>query len=357
MKTFRMKIQHFCILIILVFGVDLFGQEGIVWENRDMLNCDIISYDKDSITFKLPDNDELKTISTKDIKYIYIVGKNNRRKRVEYIIEKDRTTILIPGTTKSYQQSIVWENRDMLNCDIISYDKDSIVFKLPINNELQTISTKDIKYIYAVGKNNKLTEVQYLNEKDRPTYSNTRNKNSYVFPAKNKIKSGIQNQLSTNFGFQIEQEGGMNTSPHLKYSIWKLGRKKLGFGGSLSYINYSPSEKKIFLTPSLGVYFIPNKKTTTNFMAEIGYGYSSSRMVNFLDKDFRTNVLKSKGGLYSGFWMEKQLFGLNKSAINLTTGFTYQRGTFEVEVLEDVFIYKSQTIDFLRFWVGTGIRF
>ena len=26
-------------------------------------------------------------------------------------------------------------------------------------------------------------------------------------------------------------------------------------------------------------------------------------------------------------------------------------------VFDDVFVYKNQTIEFLRFWVGTGIRF
>lgn len=280
MKTFCMKFKHFCILLMLVFGVDLFGQQSIVWENRDELICEIISYDKDSVVFKLINDDELQTVSTKDIKYVYTYGRNNKRKKVEY-----------------------------------------------------------------------------LNEKDKKIYSYKNKNNSYVFPDKNTFKKGIQNQLSTNFGFQIEQEGGMNINPHLKYSVWSLGRKKLGFGGSLSYINYSPSEKKMFLTPSIGVYYVPKKKATTNFMAEIGYGYSSSSMVNFLDKDFRTNVLVSKGGLYSGVWMEKQLFGLDKSVINLTAGFTYQRGTFEVEVFEDIFIYKNQTIDFLRFWVGTGVRF
>ena len=121
MKTFCMKFKHFCILLMLVFGVDLFGQ-----------------------------------------------------------------------------QSIDWENRDELICEIISYDRDSVVFKLINDNELQTVSTKDIKYVYTYGKNNKRKKVEYLNEKDKKIYSYQNKKNGYVFPDRNKFKKGIHSSLFTN---------------------------------------------------------------------------------------------------------------------------------------------------------------
>jgi hypothetical protein len=156
---------------------------------------------------------------------------------------------------------------------------------------------------------------------------------------------------------QSEQEGGINVTPNLKFSSWKKGRGKLSLGGIVSYTNYSPSEKKMFITPAVGLYYVPSKRASFNLVAELGYGYSSAKMVNFLDRDFNVNVLSSKGGLYSGLWIEKQLFGFDKKAVNLTAGISYQKGSFEIESFEGIFIFKTQEIDFIRIWFGTGIRF
>jgi hypothetical protein len=257
------------------------------------------------------------------------------------------------------QQTIIWENGDRLNCIVKSYNKDSIEFKLDTNAEIQVISTENVKLIkFDHYQSSKRKIVEYVS-KERQTYSkkNKQRIKTYNLPEKNKYRIGVQKQLSANFGFVQEQEGGVSIAPNLKFSIWKLGRQKLNVGGAIAFSNYSPGEKKFFLTPSLGLYYVPSKSAGSNFLFEVGYGYTSARMANFLDKDFKVNVLRSTGGLYSGLWIEKQLFGLDKNVVNFTGGLTYQRGSFELELLDDIFVFKSQEIDLIRIWMGVGVRF
>lgn len=256
------------------------------------------------------------------------------------------------------QQSIVWENGDKLKCEILSYNKDSVLFKLSTDDIIQSASTKDIKYVFVEGKNSKSTKrVEYVSKEEAGLLNSKKELDAFSFGKKVKYKKSLYKQLSSNYSLQLEQQGGLSLAPHFKFSMWKLGKSKLGFGGSLSYVNYSPSEKKIFITPALGIYYVPKKQVGFNLMAEVGYGYSSATMVNYLEKDFSVNVITSNGGLYSGVWIEKQVFGLSKMSVNLNAGFTYQQGSFELELFDDVFVYKNQTIEFLRFWLGTGIRF
>lgn len=256
------------------------------------------------------------------------------------------------------QDKIVWENGDQLKCKVLSYGKDTIIFQLEGSKLVQKVNTNSVKQIQIDGdRNRSRKKVEYVSGSTNNVRAVPNFKRTYKFQDKILYRSGWHKQLSVNFGMQSEQEGGINVTPNLKFSSWKKGRGKLSLGGIVSYTNYSPSEKKMFITPAVGLYYVPSKRASFNLVAELGYGYSSAKMVNFLDRDFNVNVLSSKGGLYSGLWIEKQLFGFDKKAVNLTAGISYQKGSFEIESFEGIFIFKTQEIDFIRIWFGTGIRF
>ena len=163
------------------------------------------------------------------------------------------------------QDKIVWENGDQLECKVLSYGKDTIIFQLEGSKLTQEISTQFVKHIQIGGVRNRSNKkIEYVSESTDEIIAVPNFKKTYKFQDKILYRPGWHKQLSVNFGLQSEQEGGVNVTPNLKFSSWKKGKGKLSLGGIVSYTNYSPSEKKMFIHPAALLYYVPSKRAICN---------------------------------------------------------------------------------------------
>lgn len=342
-----MRLERLLLTLILSFTAAIgFSQEKIVWKNGKELICNIDSLGSNSIYYTLDGaQNQQQVVSTTGVEYVQYKTIDNKYSKLKPVIKES--------------EKIVWKNGDELICNIDSLGSDLIYYSLAgTQNQQQAVSIEGVEYVQFKNIYNEYSKLKPANsdsgsDVDKYAYKEP----DYEFPKLKTIRSKTPKDISLGLGVYPSATGRLTIASFLKGNIDVIHSKKASLGLSASLFSYDPTEKKYIVTLAGSASYRPIPRKPLSMRVEGGYGYTSANFNNALESDFFLNMLEASGGLYGGLWFYYDWFSVEKSNVQVFTGFNYQDAKFKFEFSQNAFIVKDQDLTFLRFWIGTSLRF
>ena len=342
-----MRLERLLLTLILSFTAVIgFSQEKLVWKNGNELICNIDSLGSNFIYYTLDGaQNQQQVVSTQGVEYVQYKTIDNKYSKLRPVYKE--------------AEKIVWKNGDELICKIDSLGSNFIYYTLDgAQNQQQVVSKQGVEYVQYKNIYNEYSKLKPSNsgsgsEFDKYAYQEP----DYEFPKLKTIKAKNPKDISLGFGVYPRANARLTIASFIKGNVDVIHSKKASLGLSASLYSYDPTEKKYIATVAGSASYRPIPRKPLSIRLEGGYGYTSANFNNNLENDFFLNMIEASGGLYGGLWVYYDWFSVEKSNVQVFTGFNYQDAKFKFELSQSAFIVKDQDLTFLRFWIGTSLRF